>query len=644
MIHQFFSVFAFCGLVTAVFGLGRPMLRGLKVGQDDRLSVLVWSMALGLLAAGLGLLGFGLLGILYRPVIFAATVLACFWGVAEMVRAYMKTAEQEGLLPGEDAFEESIEPIDSTAWSCPAGWLLGAMFLAAGAACVGSLIGALAPPTAGDALCYHLELPKAFLAEHRIAYLPNHDNSTFPLFAEMWYLWALALDGGVCAQLVHWGLGLLLALATVVLASPILGRPWGWIAGALVVLIPGVSNQMTAPLNDVALAAFTTLAMAAWWQAVVGREEGRRWFVLAGLMAGGALGTKYVALLFAVAVAATWIWHLVRQPERRRFLLEGAATVAVVAASVGGTWYVRAAWHRGNPVFPFFSEVFDRGEAAAADLQETLPESKSPLGRGPVGLATAPWQTTMHPEQFGGRGHQLGVVFLAVVPGLLFCRRLRGLGLLLATALAYGVGWYLLRQNVRFLFPVVPLFCVVTVWVWTEIRRFPRHARWAAGVALAGMVAGLAAIPLVRTGDQWAVAVGRESREDYLGRHEPTYPAAAVFNALRRPNDRILSQDYRAFYFDGQVTRENIYRRYTHYDQTIKEPAELSRRLREAGFTYLLLAETIAGNGIQYDPTLSRLADAQLASESAGELRPLTEYEYHDCDGAVRRYRLVAIR
>ena len=34
------------------------------------------------------------------------------------------------------------------------------------------------------------------------------------------------------------------------------------------------------------------------------------------------------------------------------------------------------------------------------------------------------------------------------------------IGTLLAVALGYGVLWYLLRQNVRFLFPVVPLLAV----------------------------------------------------------------------------------------------------------------------------------------------------------------------------------------
>jgi hypothetical protein len=656
MLAQLLSILAFCTLALAAFGLGRPILRGLGVGQDDRLSVGAWSIAVGLITAGILLLGLGLLGGLYPPVIGAITLAACLWGLGEILRGQLRGPKERAPRRGDLLPKSNVPPPeapDQPRWAPLGCWLRRGVLLAAAAATLGSLLGALAPPTAGDALCYHLELPKTFLAEHRVLYLPYHDNSTFPLLAEMWYLWALALDGGVCAQLVHWGLGILLGLAAVLLATPILGRRWAWIAGAVVLLTPGINNQMTAPLNDVALATLTTLALAAWWRGAIA-GEGRRWFLLAGLAAGGALGTKYTALLFAAAMGIAWAWALVRPPFGRTSpirgpvrtgrwaLLEGAAIVTVVALSVGGPWYVRAAWYRGNPVFPFLGEVFG-GRDTAANLPGTLPRSESPLGRGLLGLAAAPWQVTMHPERFGGRGHQLGVLLLAAVPGALLCRRLRGLRTLLGVSLAYAVVWYLLRQNVRFLFPVVPPLSIVTVWVWIEMRRFPRAARSVAATTFAAVLAAMAVLPLVRARDQAAVALGLEDREHYLLKHEPSYRAAAVFNALASPGDHLLSQDYRAFYFNGRVTRENVYRRCTHYDRQITDPARLSRHLRDAGFTHLLLAETLTGEGVQYDPTLSRLAEAELSAGAQAEMLTLTDYVFPDSDGALRHYRLVSL-
>ena len=628
------SLLSLAVITLAAYGLGRPVLGGLNLADDDRLTAGVWSVAVGLVLSGTFLAMLGLVGLLYRPLIGFLSIAGCFWGIGLIVRQRLErtTTGQPGSAP-------QPPPVP---WSPPARWISRAVLILALVACIGSLIGALAPPTAGDALCYHLELPKAFLADHAIRFLPDSDNSTFPLLTEIWYAWGLALDGPVAAGLIHWELGVLLGLATVVLATPIVSRPWAWLAGTVVVLTPGVSNQMTAPMNDLALALMTTLAAAAWWQAIVAQEN-RRWFVLAGIAAGGALSAKYLALVFAVAVAIPGCWMMLRGRPRRRLFVEGVAVVSIVAVSVAGLWYVRAAWHRGNPVYPFLSEVFVSADSADGDVHQTLPTSKSPLGRGPIALATAPWQVTMHPERFGGRGHQLGPLFLAVLPGLAFTRRLRGLGMLLAVSAVYSIIWYLLRQNVRFLLPIVPLMSAAVVWVWIETRRLPAVPRLAAGCVFGGLLVAFSMVALERCRDQLAVAFAFESRENYLARCEPTWKAARVSNLIFGPEDHLLTQDYRAFYFDCRVTRENIYRRRVSYDRSITDPADFSRHLLDAGFTHLLLAENLSSQGIQYDPTLSRLADAQVAAEGDDSLIELAEYHFPDCDGGLRRYRLVML-
>jgi len=640
MLETLMSLLAVASIAAAAYGLGRPLVRGLGVAGDDALAVGVWSLAAGLVTAGLALVALGLVGLLSKAIIGVLTLAAGFWGLGELSRAYLMRDEQRRLgRPGPPAAPpgESAEPN----WRQPPRWLARGLVALAGVAAVGALIAAAAPPTAGDALCYHLELPKRFLSQYAIVHLPDHDNSTYPLLVEMWYLWALALDGGVAAQLVHWGLGLLLALATVLLATPIVGREWGKCAGCLVLLVPGVSNQMTAPLNDVGLAAFTTLALAAWRRAAV-EDDDPHWFLLAGWMLGAALGAKHLALLFAAAAGLAAVWHAWRQGERRRRLFAGLASMAVVAISVSGVWYLRAAWHHGNPVHPFFQEHLGRPQLAGRE-RPTLPADKTPLGRGPLALAPAPWQITMHPERFGGRAHQLGLLFLATMPGLLFCRRLRGVGMLLIISAGYFAGWFLMRQNIRFLLPLAPLLCVPVVWVWIESRRLPRAPATIVALVSTAIVACGAAVSAARCTNRLAVALGWENRGQYLQRHEPTFQAARWANALLPPEARILSQEHRAFYFHARLTRENIYRRQTDYDRGISTPDDLARRLRADGFTHLLLAESLNDSGVHYNDTLSRLANlAPPGAESPFEV--LTDYEFSDGDEAVRRYRLVALK
>ena len=632
MLDSLNSILALVAMTLASYGMGRPIVRGLKLANDDRLETIVWSLALGLIAAGMGLTCMGLAGWIYKPVIGTMTLAAACWGSR---CAYFDFRPR----PARLATGQAGNLLPDVRRSISIG-LAAATALAAGAA----LIAALAPPTAGDALCYHLELPKVYLAQHALVDLPYSDNGTFPLLVEMLFLWGLALDGPVAAQLVHWGLGLLFGMGGVVLATPVLSRPWAWLAGALVLLVPAVTNQMTAPLNDAGLACFTTLALAAWLRPIVYREDGK-WFLVAGLFLGAALGSKYLAMVFALSVATTLAWSCWRWPERRRTLLAGFAVTTVVAVSVAGVWYVRAAWYRGNPVYPFFSQHI--GGDAGPD--EGDPGRKTPLAWNPAQVAAAPWHVTMQPERFGGRGHQLGPMFLAILPGLFVSRRLRGLGTLLSIAGVYWLLWYGLRQNTRFLLPLVPLLATAAVWVWIEIGRFPRLPRWiASAVMLAAVAVGVAA-PLKRARDKLAVAVGYESRVAYLMRVEPTYRAAIAANRPGEAVGNILSQDYRAFYFDGRVTRENVYRRRTQYDRLVRRPTQLTERLRDAGFSHLLLAESRSSEGIGFDPTLGRLADQQLAGELSlpreqRSLRLVTEYDFTDADGAARHYRLLKLR
>jgi hypothetical protein len=249
----------------------------------------------------------------------------------------------------------------------------------------------------------------------------------------------------------------------------------------------------------------------------------------------------------------------------------------------------------------------------------------------------------MHPERFGGRSHQLGVLLLAGLPGLATARRLRGLGTLLSVGLVYWVLWCLMRQNVRFLLPVVPLGAVGVAWCWMEMRRYPWAPRLAAGLTFALILAASSGLALARCQGRAAVALGFCSRAAYLEENEPTWRAAAALNQTLAPGDHLLSEDVRAYYFNCRVTRDIVYRRRVPYDRQLTQPAQLSRSLRQAGFTHLLLVENLNGRGIVFDSTLSRLADAQWKTPAGELLMTLADYRFQDSDGALRHYRLVRL-
>jgi hypothetical protein len=178
------------------------------------------------------------------------------------------------------------------------------------------------------------------------------------------------------------------------------------------------------------------------------------------------------------------------------------------------------------------------------------------------------------------------------------------------------------------------------------------------------MLLFLGAIPLARLRHVAAVALGLESREDYLARVEPSFEPAAWINRNLPAGTRILSQEQRAYYIRPAVTRENIFRRNTGYAQEVAGGTSLNARLRTDGFTHVLLAEgvesdegadlaspgatsagPVEGSNIpRYDGTLSTLVDRALATEPDEAPMPVAEWQTADAAGAVRRYRLLELR
>jgi hypothetical protein len=524
-----------------------------------------------------------------------------------------RTAEEFSLAPGRggEGWGEGASGL---------GLKLGCGLLV-GVAMMGTLAGALAPPTAGDALCYHLEIPKRFVQMGEICFLPLTDNSLFPFLMEMLYTLGLLLSGPVLAQLFHWLVGLLFAGAVVELATPHVGRASGVLSGAVALLVPCVTNQMTAPLNDLAVALYCTLM-------VIGCERWytlgqRRWLVLCAVFGGLALSVKLVSAAMVVPVGSlvalrAWSgrgWRPAWRP---------AAVFAAVVVLTGGVWYARSWHHLGNPIYPYFNSWF----GLDPHTRSTLQTSDS--------LLAVPWAATMHPERFGGRGMQFGALFLALLPGLAVVPRVsRDLARLIGLAVVFGLAWFGVRQDLRFLLPVVPMMSVAGVAVLRGLSHSHRPAFAAACVCTAALLAFQTLIVVKRSRACWAVALSLESRADYLERHEPTYQVARFVNTQLGKDCRVISQDYRGLYFDPDFVREASLRRQQPYAQ---QGDDLARWLADTGFTHILLVESFNPETAVYDQGF-----AERLGPATGRLREVFATRFESASGDRREYRLFAL-
>jgi len=632
MIDFCFALF----LALVAFGVGKLILDRLGQAPQATVDLIALAVPLGMGSLSLATLALGELGCLNRLGMSIVLGLGIELGLVSLLRAANRARASGGERPRGTAWgTDAIEGLPPVAAKGGASLLGTLIVLCTGLAIVGTALCALAPVTDGDALCYHLQVPKVFLIHGSVGYAPDLHETVYPLVTELLYALALEFRGPVACRWVQWLLGLVFAANVMALARPSLGRR-SWLAGAIALLVPAVSNGMSAPLNDVALAAFGTAAILAWMRLQDGPSI--RAAMVAGALAGLAIGVKYPALvLCGLLFLGIGLRCLFRSrtgeaiPAGRWLTLAGVYLGVVIL--VGGCWYVRAYVHTGNPVFPYFRQFFGN-----AGLDEVLGPDKRPLAVTPWNLLLALLPLSLEPDRFDSFAHQFGPVFLLFLPTLFFERAPRRVLGLVGLAYLFLMLCLTQRQSMRFVLLALGPMSVGVAYLatrWSERRTLP------ARLLLASLILALAfeaSLALARSRHALGVVMGRESGSDYLIRREPTFSVGRWAAANLSRAARLIGQDHRGFYIPRPYTMELAHRRRTGLGSHGESPGQIIEHLRKSGFTHLLLCPPVPETAVEFDPTLGRLLNSWLARQT-----PLYRQDLTDGDGVLRRYAIYDI-
>jgi hypothetical protein len=605
---------ALLALITA--GFGKRILDGLGCSPEHPLDAMALALPLGMGLTALATLALGELGWLNfvgLSVLLAVLVelgIIAWFNLFREMRAWFRTR---------------VRTRSRTSLSLFFAVCLGLVL-------VGTALTAVTPVTDGDALCYHLQVPKVFLMHGSVGFAPDLHETVYPLVTEMLYAVALEFRGPVACRGIQWVLGLVFAANVTALARPVLKRR-AWWAGAIALAVPAVSNGMSAPLNDVSLAAFGTAAIFAWVR-LHERPSGKA-AILAGLLAGLAIGVKYPALvlwaLLAPAIALRVIdRRLPGDAAPRPQWLALAGLYSVTALAAGGWWYLRAYVHTGNPVYPFFRDVF-----GGAGLAEVLAPGKRPLPVTSLNLLSALVPLSLQPDRFDSFSHQFGPVFLLFLPAVFLYRAPRRVLILVGLAYAFLVICLTQRQSMRFLLIALGPMSIGVAYVasiWSHRRTVPARLLIAVLVVIMGVEASLA---VARSRHVLTVLLGRESAAEFLARREPTFTVGQWAGHNLPIDARLIGQDHRGFYIPRDYTMERAHRRRTGVGSMGETPNEIVAKLCESGFTHVMFCPPVPETAIEFDPTLGRLLAPWIASQPALFCEDLI-----DGDGVRRRYTI----
>lgn len=214
------------------------------------------------------------------------------------------------------------------------------------------------PEASADGLAMHLALPVRLAANHFFAYDPGAFLwSLMPMAGTFSFAIAYMLGGEVTARLLDYSL-----LCLIVLLLVRILRRWApdwaaWLAAGVFVSTPIVQFVTTSLMIENAQTGFLVAAFACLLNARKSSTDSQESqaqaarsvaALLAGLLAGAALASKFGSLAVAVPIV---VMASIAVPRR-------AWAVVALFLAIGLPPYANAWARTGNPLFPFLGNVF----------------------------------------------------------------------------------------------------------------------------------------------------------------------------------------------------------------------------------------------------------------------------------------------
>jgi len=408
-----------------------------------------------------------------------------------------------------------------------------------------------------------------------VPFLPALRYPVFPQLAEVLDAAVLLFAGDVATQLVGW-LALVACIGLVFVWARELSSPaGGWIAAAMLAGSPIAFYLASTGYVEPLLALF---GLAALYAAVRGRQESSLpWIVASGALAGTAAGVKYLGLFF---VPASAVLLLPRRPwpvMMRHLGLYGLAATVALAPTYG-----RLVAHTGNPLFPFYPQLFGTSPWAA---QEFLGKQGA---EHLLAASTFLWDMTFRRHDAGGLP-PFSPAFVVGLPVALVGAWHRPT---LRRLLPLAVGYVLLAPvQAHYFLGIAPLWSVLTGAAAAALVDRGREG---------GRVLMVVALILAFGGEAYAVyRVHRlglppatdADRARLLAEEQPLYPAAAFLNGVGRSVVVYgVGAENMVDYFMGTLLGDfNGPASYARIEARVRARGSVAAALDEIGASYLLL-------------------------------------------------------
>jgi len=490
---------------------------------------------------------------------------------------------------------------------CGTNWLGRALGIAILAVIAIEAVLSLVPPTARDELTHHLAIPKLYARAGRIIAVPIAPYSYYPMLLDMLYTPWLLWSADSVPKLVHALFGYFTGLSLFAYLSRRMNAVYGLLGFLFFISIHTVLRLSHWAYVDLGVTYYSTaslLCLLRWRE----EKDSRSWLLLAAVSAGFAAATKPNG--FVAASTLSFLFLFISLQERQRGLVKIAAELGMFAA-LGALpclpWLAKNWLQTGNPFFPLMGGFFPgsgvaEGEGSVGFAGLDIFAKRAWLyGESGWQIAALPLRLFLagrddDPQHFDG---VLSPLLILLLPWVFKGKWLSEKRLLLGFALLYlAYALFLVDMRARYVLAIVPPLAVLAVYgVFNVYLSIKRPAYLFAGLLLCAGVHGYYLWRYFAEIEPLAYLTGAESRDDYLSRVLPEYPAFKYTNRELPATAKIylLFMGRRAYYCERDYFHDGgeLPGFLLGAVRAAKNPADIHRQLTKKRLTHLLVREEL---------------------------------------------------
>lgn len=401
-----------------------------------------------------------------------------------------------------------------------------------------NFIGVLGPETSFDALWYHLTLPKLYIQEQSIRFIPGGllYYSVMPKLGEMFFIPSLMFGNEIWAKSIQFLFGILTTVIIYKISRRYFSLSLSLLAGLVFYSNIVVAWESTVAYIDLIRAFFEIMALWAFLNWVDAKKS--TWLYLSAAMVGFAISTKLLSL-GSMFIFTTLIFYSFWKEKNRHGKNIFASILVYWLLSMGIVlpWLFFSYQSTGNFVYPFFTSIY-------------------PVGT-PYTLSSLPHAVSDFIRLFLFADDPISPIYLIVIPLLfVYFSKLKPQIKMIAYYVFLSLFFWHITPRTgggRFILPYLPAFSILVIALLDQAReqKIIYKTVFLSIFLIAFLTIGYR---IVTNSRYLPIILGYQTKEQFLTKHlhfsyGDFYDTDGYFKRHIKPSDTVLLYGFHNLYY-----------------------------------------------------------------------------------------------